>query len=377
MHRLLFICVFVVSCIGAIAQELVTENVVVITIDGYRWREVFLGADKQILFHDDHVKDKTVRDRFWHKSATKRRELLMPFFWNVIGKEGQLYGNRRYKNKVNCTNGNLYSYAGYSEMFVGFVDKRVKDNTAVVNPNYSVFDFIEKQPGYRNSVAVFSTWGTMSYVLRKDQSRIYINSGTDKAEGEDISEKEKILNHITKDIQNPYGDRYDKFTFEYAYEYLKREQPRVLYIAFDETDEHGHGERYDEYLKSAHRIDSMIGELWNWIQSHPKYKNKTTLLITTDHGRGTNPSGWQRHACLFRGSSHMWLAVMGPDTPPSGEMKNKVRLEQNQVAKTIATFLDVPYYNVRPIGEAIATAFNYPGMEEPDDETLEADVPNE
>jgi hypothetical protein len=347
--------------------SLKTENLIIVTLDGYRWREVFEGADEDILFRKRYVKDESVQLKFWDDDLKKRREKLMPFFWNVVAKEGQLYGNRKYGNRMRCTNPNLYSYSGYSEMFVGFVDTRIKDNAPINNPNYTVLEYVNNREGFKDSVAIFSTWGVIPNIFREKESGLYINSGSDKSLTENRSPYETVLNKLTDDIRNPFGERYDLFTFAYAFEYLKREQPRVMFISFDETDEHGHGIRYDKYLTSAHRTDSLVGELWNWIQQDERYRNKTTLMVTTDHGRGTTARGWRRHAMLFRGSAQIWLAVIGPDTPSTGEMKDRKRYGQNQIASTIAEFLQVPYRNVRPIGKAIPTVIK-------DRDKLDADV---
>lgn len=371
MGKIWYTTLVLLVTVVASAQDLKTRNIIVITLDGYRWHEVFDGADKSILFRDKYVNDETVVEKFWAESPAERREKLMPFFWNVISKEGQLYGNRRFKNKMRCTNFTLYSYAGYSEMFVGFVDKRANDNDAGVNPNYTVFEYINNQPGFKNSVAAFATWNTMSAILREGKSGIPVNSGSDKAEGRGLSDTEKILNRITDDIKNPYGHRYDKFTFQYAFEYLKRERPRVMLISFDETDQHGHGRRYDDYLESAHRVDKMIAELWTWLQADDAYKDQTTLLITTDHGRATSSCRWNRHARFFSGSSHIWLAVLGPDTPATGEMKNKARYEQSQIAKTIAVLVGVSYRQVKPVGKVIPSVFKSPELIQPETLSME------
>jgi hypothetical protein len=295
--------------------------------------------------------------QFCAETPHERREKLMPFVWNVIGKEGQLYGNRKHNNKMQLTNMNMYSYAGYSEMFVGFADRRVRSNAPKPNPNYTVLEALNKTEGYEGKVAAFSTWNIMPFILRKGDSGIHINSGEDKARSHALTGKEKALNFLTDEMPNPHGDRYDAFTFQYAMEYLKRESPRVLFISFDETDEHGHGGRYDEYLKSAHRADRMISELWDWVQSNDAYKDQTTLILATDHGRGKSPKGWKRHAILFRGSAQVWLGIIGPDTPPTGEMKNFARLKQTQIAQTIAAFLNVPYQQEKPTGNVITSAF--------------------
>jgi hypothetical protein len=367
MRRIVIGAVFLLCAAGyAGAQELRTENVIIVTLDGYRWREVFSGADRNILFRRKYVRDTSVAGKFWHESPKERRRKLMPFFWNVIDREGQLYGNRKLRNGMRVTNGNLYSYSGYSEMFVGFADKRIRNNKPVVNPNYNVLEVANKHSRYRDKVAVFSTWQTMPYILRSDVAGIHMNAGDDIAKGHKLTRKEKALNLATQDIKNPHGDRYDTFTFQYAMEYLKREQPRVMFISLDETDEHGHGGRYDQYLTSAHRADSLIAELWTLIQSHDQYRDKTTLIIGTDHGRGKSARGWMRHAILFRGSAQVWLAVLGPDTPASGEMKGSMRLKQHQVAETIAAFLDIPYEHGQRTGDVITSAFVPELVGEPD-----------
>ena len=154
-----------------------------------------------------------------------------------------------------------------------------------------------------------------------------------------LSEQEKLLNDLQRVVKNPHGARYDAFTFQYGIEYLKRARPRVLFISLDETDEHGHGGRYDEYLKSAHRTDEMIGKLWNWIQSDEQYKNKTTLLITTDHGRGKTKNNWNDHGMLVSGSSQTWYALLGNTITPHGEMKYESQAYQKDLNKLVKDIL--------------------------------------
>ncbi len=344
---------FAILPIRSFAQELKTKNIVIITLDGFRWQEVFQGADSAILFNKEYISNKYVEDLFWNSSALKRREALLPFFWNVIGESGQLYGNRNYKNQVNCANPHWFSYPGYSELLVGFVDKRVRSNQAIENPNTTILDFINQQPGFENKVAVFSTWEVMSSIVRENTSGLLVNAGKDNMEGK-ITEREALLNELQVILPNPHGARYDAFTFQFAFEYLKRDRPRFLFISFDETDEHGHGGRYNAYLNSAHRTDMMIGKLWEWIQLQEDYKDQTTLIITTDHGRGNgSKNSWKNHGRLSFGSGQMWFAILGPDTPALGEIKTKEQYFQKQIAKTAAALLGLDYTNVEPVGETI------------------------
>lgn len=336
-------------------QEPRTKNIILVTLDGFRWQELFHGAELALTDNEKYVSDPPGMQPFRKASEPERREALMPFVWNVLSSEGQLYGNRDHKNKVNCTNHHLLSYPGYSEMLVGFRHRKVSSNRKVENPHATVFEAIQMHPRFKNEVAAFATWDAFPYILRESKSEIYVNAGKDVALG-NISREERRLN----ELQTYTGVRSDSLTFHYAMEYLKRERPRVTFIGLDETDQHAHAGRYDEYLKAAHRADRMIGQLWRWVQSQPDYKDRTTLFITTDHGRGNGQNNWRKHRLMAAGSRHIWFAVIGPDTPAFGEMKMRSKTYQNQVAKTIAAFLGLDYGNKEPVGEVVQTMISIP-----------------
>lgn len=337
------------------AQRAETKNIVIVTLDGLRWQEVFEGADMRIASSDKYVESQDAISDFRAGPESQRRNALMPFVWNVIASEGQLYGNRHLDNKVNCTNHHLISYPGYSEMLVGFRHPKVSSNRKVENPHATVLEVIGNHRHFENEVAAFATWDAFPFILREAKSDIYVNAGTDIAHGE-VSRREKSLNALQKDGRA----RSDSVTFQYAFEYMKRNRPRVTFIGLDETDKYGHAGRYDEYLKAAHRADQMIAELWRWIQSQPDYKDQTTLFITTDHGRGNGKNNWRSHRLLAPGSRHIWFAVIGPDTPAFGEMRIKSKHYQKQVAKTIAAFLGLDYTNEQPVGEVVQTMISVP-----------------
>ncbi|HEU5145491.1 MAG TPA: phosphoglyceromutase, partial [Chryseosolibacter sp.] len=88
----LFLAVFLLT--AAEGQVRKTENIIIVTLDGLRWQEVFEGADEKIVFNDKYVDDAGDIRSFWNASAHERRLTLMPFLWNVVAHEGQLYGNR-------------------------------------------------------------------------------------------------------------------------------------------------------------------------------------------------------------------------------------------------------------------------------------------
>src|SRR3954453_10273373 len=71
------------------------ENVLVVTLDGFRWQEFFAGADDSLL----DEKQGGVRDlpglkrRYWRGTPAARREVLLPFLWGTVARQGQVFGN--------------------------------------------------------------------------------------------------------------------------------------------------------------------------------------------------------------------------------------------------------------------------------------------
>lgn len=341
------------------AQPLQTRNVVIVTLDGFRWQEVFEGADRRILLKTRFRHSASTDSSFIEPNGYTNRASLMPFFWSTLASQGQLYGNRHYGNRVDCKNPHLLSYPGYDEMLSGYIDKRIRSNKNKVNPNVTVLEMLNNQDELKNEVAAFTTWNAFPYILREDISRIVVNSANELASGR-TSARDRWLNDHPEAVFNPEnGARFDEYTFAYAMEYMNRKRPRVLFLSFNETDEHAHAGDYDKYLHAAHKADSLIAQLWSWIQNEPDYQNQTTLIITTDHGRGKGIRNWRKHKMIIPSSSQTWLAVIGPDTPAEGEIKKRKRLFQKQIAKTIAAFMGYEFHpKGKHPGRLISSAFN-------------------
>jgi arylsulfatase A-like enzyme len=148
--------------------------------------------------------------------------------------------------------------------------------------------------------------------------------------------------------------RHDALTFEATKEYLKKNNPKVLYLGLGETDEFAHQGRYDLYLHQANSFDKIIAELWHWVQTTPGYKDNTTFIITTDHGRGKKSGKWGKHGYFTGGSSQTWLAVIGPGIQPLGEIKEGQQIYQKQLAQTIALLLGEKFVANHAIAGALA-----------------------
>ena len=125
------------------------------------------------------------------------------------------------------------------------------------------------------------------------------------------------------------------------------------------------------YLRATRDFDENLKILWQELQSHPQYRGATTLILTTDHGRGDAPRGWRDHGQKVAGSEAIWIAVLGPDTPALGERANVELVTQSQVAATVAAVLGEDYVADTPkaakaIGDVIRTSAKPSGSNSPD-----------
>jgi hypothetical protein len=314
------------------------KNLFIITVDGFRWQEIFTGADASLISDPSHTPDtSTMKMLYWDNDPGERRKKLLPFLWNVMAAKGQLYGNRHFGNHVNTANLYRFSYPGYNEIFTGETDILVSSNKRKQNGNVNVLEYLEAKDEFKGKVVAFTSWDVFPYILNEERNGLLVNSGYENMQGDNLTSAQQVINVVQTDAVNYKGEtRYDQLTFLTAKEYVQQHQPRVVFIGLGETDEYAHRGRYDLYLEQANKIDRMIAELWHWIQTTPGYKDNSSILITTDHGRGSRDSKWTSHSAFIGGSSQTWLAMIGPGIQPLGEMKNEQQLYQQQVAGMIA-----------------------------------------
>lgn len=316
------------------------EHVFIITTDGLRWQELFTGADSLLIRNKTFTEDTaSLCLQYWAATPEERRRLLMPFMWSVIARQGQLQGNRQFGNRVNMSNLFKISYAGYNEMLTGKTGLRFPTNRRKNNPNLNLLAALNRQEGFRGRVAAFSSWNVFPYILNSEANDLPLNSAYEPLEAE--TPTGVWLNRVQDSaIMNQEATRQDQLTYIAAREYIKKHRPRVLHLALGETDEFAHGGRYDLYLQQANAVDRMLADLWNWVQTDPEYRGRTTFIITTDHGRG-NGEAWVRHGFFTPGSGQVWMAAIGPRIPALGELKEDKQQFQKQLPATVYQLLQL------------------------------------
>lgn len=342
-RRFLALLVFFAGLLGVAAEGLKTEKLILVTLDGVRCEELFHGLDEAVMKHFASKRElKTIATyrKFWADSPKERREKLMPFFWkNLMVRNGAVIGNKDLGSVVHLKNRWRISYPGYSELLTGVADdKKIQNNSPIYNPNRTVLESLQKHLGLGfHQVAVFSSWNVMHFIVQQNEDTLFTNSGFEKYESSDAVIQ--ALSALQFETKTPWDSvRSDGFTFRFAIEHLKSYRPDVLFLALGETDDWAHEKRYDRVLEAIHQADVYLAKLWDWIMSHKEYAGKTTLMITTDHGRGRTPFTWQSHSDKLPGARNTWIAIVSPDVSKRGEWAHHRRVQSGEVAATFARF---------------------------------------
>lgn len=330
------------------------DRLVLITLDGARTQEVFGGLDLAILRStlkegQTIEADPTYR-RFWAATPEERRRKLMPFFWGTwLSSHGSIAGHRALGSVVSLTNRHWFSYPGYSEILVGEAhDDLIKSNDPIRNPNVTVLEVLRERLALpRDRVATFASWGVFNFIAEQTAGATLIDAGPDEPLPSDPRFKELAL--LQRETLPPWSDvRSDIFTFRFAMRHFETARPRVVYLAFDETDDWAHDGRYDRLLDAYARTDRYLEDLWTWLQAQPDYRGRTHLVITTDHGRGRGPADWRDHGANIAGADEVWMAFVSPRMTKRGEWRQHAPLTTSQIAATLARWVGVDYRAVKP-----------------------------
>ncbi|MBN8547101.1 MAG: alkaline phosphatase family protein [Ignavibacteria bacterium] len=123
-----------------------------------------------------------------------------------------------------------------------------------------------------------------------------------KAHQQDSTEAMYIMKYLSspwlQSFRPDYGPAYwpwyilqgsnDVSVWQKAKNMLQTWRPRLSVIYFSDVDHYGHSGVWDDYTRAITIADSLINQLWEFVKSDPVLKDKTTILVTNDHGRHTD-----------------------------------------------------------------------------------------
>lgn len=166
--------------------------------------------------------------------------------------------------------------------------------------------------------------------------------------------------YVLKDLSNPwlpsffpdYGQAYwpmyvtegstDFDVWNRARTLLEDHHPQLSVIYLADVDHAGHSGVWDNYTTAIRNADSIVGLVWNYLQSDSIFRNTTTLLVTNDHGRHSDgvSTGFRGHGCSCWGCRH--IALLGIGKAVKSSLRYKGRQSIIDIAPTIGRILGFP-----------------------------------
>ncbi|HEU5468952.1 MAG TPA: hypothetical protein VFU77_06565 [Steroidobacteraceae bacterium] len=325
------------------------HNVILVTLDGVRVQEFFGGMDPVLAkapeaesgIYDAEVTAK----RWWRDTPEARREALMPFVWKTLAPAGMVLGNQDRGSKVTVRNDQWFSYPGYSEILTGQAQPDVKSNDFVRYPHRTALEYAREALALGpTEVAQVGSWDGFKYAAASKDGAFFMSGARDPVPPALSTPEIDLYNGLRQQIQQLWEESSnDVLSFRVGLEYLKKHRPRVMWLGLGQSDDWAHARRYDLVLDYLHLADGMLAELWRTLQSMDKYRGHTTLIVTTDHGRGRTPADWAEHGREIDGCQDIFIAILGPKTPALGEARDFPDVTQSDVAATMLQYLGLDW----------------------------------
>jgi hypothetical protein len=340
---------------GTVAADTPADRyVVLVTIDGVRIQEIFGGMDPVIANAPEAESGiyeiDVTKKRYWRDTPEERRETLMPFLWKTLAPAGMVLGNSAKGSKVTVRNDQWFSYPGYSEILTGQAQPDVKSNDFVRYPHKTVLEHVQAELGLGfPEVVQIGSWDGFKFAASQKDGGFLMNGARESLPPELSTPTIDLLVDLRRQVMQLWEESSnDVLTYRIGLEYLKAHKPRVVWLGLGQSDDWAHARRYDLVLDYLHLVDGELAELWRFLQSTEPYRGRTTLILTTDHGRGRTPADWAEHDSGIQGCQDIWIAIIGPDTPALGETRSFPDVTQSDIAATMLQYLGLDWRKFNP-----------------------------
>lgn len=268
-----------------------TEHVIILVIDGVRHSETFGDSTFQNI----------------------------PNLKHVLAPQGILNTNFRANPPRTTTN------AGHTAMTTGR-NQRIRNDGSQLPRYPSMFQYYMKQRNiHKDLLWVISSKGKLS-ILGNTKNRKW---------------RDEYQPHVFCGLNGNGKDHVgDSRTWEKVTQVVNTYSPKLMIINLLAPDARAHAKNWEGYIEAIKQSDIYAKELWDIIQSHPVMKDKTTLFITTDHGRNADgfKDGFVSHGPGTESNRRIFLLTLGPDTKTGVQMENKSH-ELTDLPATIAHIL--------------------------------------
>lgn len=329
-------------------------HVVLLALDGVRYREIFDGTDL-VLVRAQRLPAEQ------HQSARE----LMPNLHALIDGQGAALGSA---SRLSASGPNFVSLPGYTEMLTGRRVTACRDNYCTRGGAPTVLDGCASLSDVAvEDCAAVTSWPNIGRIVAERPDRAAISTGRHGGVTRSLvgAASHGALLAAEKSSSFPgHGDfRPDAHTARIALSYFDQHQPRVMFIGLGEPDEFAHRNDYANYLGALRAADRLIGELSTRLDQLAARGERTALFVTTDHGRA---DGFVSHGAAFAESARIWLVAAGTEIRGRGQLSAASPRFLADIAPTIRKLTEMPEDRHPHAGRALDELLRPPsGLETP------------
>jgi hypothetical protein len=317
------------------------NNVILVVIDGARAQEVFDGTDQVIA----------AQRRFSDLSHFRTGARLMPELHAWLQDEGTALGAPSDPQGVFASGPNYVSMPGYLEILTGHAQPGCQDNDCGAVREKTILDEARERAGARDAVAAFASWPALGRAVAKSPGAMVVSAGVGFPFGWlELQKAPELLalwasGRPRESYPGDTGYRIDAYTARLGLRYVDERRPRLTFIALGDTDEYAHKDDYRGYIKALRSADATLGALRNVLQASGDWGRRTTVLVTSDHGRGHD---FRDHGGAFPESARSFVIALGGLAKHNGIATGLAPHRLADIAPTIRHVMRLPPRDLSP-----------------------------
>jgi hypothetical protein len=279
----------------------VDSPLVIVTLDGVRWQEVFGGTDPA-----------------WTSTPSAPPAAFAPNLYKLGTQRGAFVGAPGY-GIIAASGPNFISLPGYIEILGGRPSVACATNDC---RRTALPTLLDEARATGAKVAAFASWERLDYATTATPGAFKVSCGR---------QGDRSI-----DPWPGYDDyRPDAVTSKLALSYFEAEQPDVFFLGLGDPDEFAHRGDYARYVASIRQADQTIGRLLEILDRSGERGRKTHIVITADHGRARD---FREHGAMPE-AARVWLVAAGPRFTARGSVPSKRERHLADVAPTLRVVL--------------------------------------
>ncbi|HEY8079664.1 MAG TPA: alkaline phosphatase family protein [Labilithrix sp.] len=290
----------------------VRSPLVLVTMDGARWQDVF----------EPHGRDPLPNMR---RLAQTRGAF--------VGAPG--------RGRIDASGPEYISLPGYNEILSGRPPRACQTNDC---PRATAHTLLDEAWASGAEVAAFASWEKLDRAITSSPGKFLVSCGRD--------------GDPTIDPYPGSGDfRPDAITGYLAVSHLWRSQPDVLFVGLGEPDEYAHRGDREGYESALRLDDEIVGQIFHVLDQMGERGAQTTVVVTADHGRADDFNG---HGGWAPESARVWLFASGPTFDARGRVASLEPRHLADIAPTLRIVLGLDADRSAVAGRPMTELFGIP-----------------